>query len=194
MYTDNTLTPKEAVRLCALGTLSIQPMPYGAQSSMSYGAQSSMPYGALAESIRHFVSHVIGPSLDVMGQAIELLRYEGLVDFIQNDGEDDELLVITGSGRDALKTLLLAPVRMGATELNKLIIALKFRFLHVLDATDQQGQILMLTDYAENELVRLSELRRTHAADEGHIASWLDHDIELARLRVQWLEDFTTHK
>ena len=92
MYTDNTLTPKEAVRLCALGTLSIQPMPYGAQSSMSYGAQSSMPYGALAESIRHFVSHVIGPSLDVMGQSIELLRYEGLVDFIQNDGEDDDHL------------------------------------------------------------------------------------------------------
>jgi hypothetical protein len=178
MYTDNTLTPKEAVRLCALGTLS----------------SSSMPYGALANSIRHFVSHVIGPSLDVMGQSIELLRYEGLADFIREDGDDDEQLVITSAGRDALKDLLTARIRMGATELNKLIIALKFRFLHTLDLADQQTQIQALSEFAENELVRLSELRRIHAGDEGHIVNWLDHEIEQAEKRVQWLLGFSTDK
>ena len=46
MYTDNTLTPKEAIRLCALGTLAIAPLRYG----------------DLAVAIRHFVSRVIGPT------------------------------------------------------------------------------------------------------------------------------------
>ncbi len=174
MYTDNTLTPKEAVRLCALGTLMTGPMPYG----------------ALVESIRHFVSHVIGPSLDVMGQSIELLRYEGLVDFSRTDENDDEFLVITGSGRDALNALLLARIRMGATELNKLIIALKFRFLHVLDSHGQETQLQLLRDFTENELLRLTELRRIHAEDAGHIVSWLDHDIRLAEERHDWLQNF----
>ncbi|MBT5428342.1 MAG: hypothetical protein HOK89_00350, partial [Rhodospirillaceae bacterium] len=30
MFADNTLTPKEAVRLCALGTLALGPTRYGA--------------------------------------------------------------------------------------------------------------------------------------------------------------------
>ena len=182
MYTDSTLTPKEAVRLCALGTLSTEAMPYGNIKAMSYGA--------LAESIRHFVSHVIGPSLDVMGQSIELLRYEGLVGFVPIDGEDDEYLVITEPGRQALNELLVARIRLGATELNKLIITLKFRFLHVLSKTDQQYQIQLLIEFAENELLRLSELRRVHAADKGHLVSWLDHDIELAQSRLEWLATF----
>ncbi len=175
MYTDNTLTPKEAVRLCALGTLSIE----------------SMSYGHLAESIRHFVSHVIGPSLDVMGQSIELLRYEGLVDFVQVDGDVEENLTITNAGQKALSELLVSRIRMGATELNKLVIALKFRFLHTLSPQDQRSQICLLEEFAENELVRLSELRRIHTSDDGYIVSWLDHDIELAEKRLEWLHSFS---
>ena len=64
MYADNTLTPKEAIRLCALGTLAAGPIRYA----------------DLATSIRHFISRITGPSLDLMAESIELLRYEGLVD------------------------------------------------------------------------------------------------------------------
>ncbi len=176
MYTDNTLTPKEAARLCALGSLALRPMRYG----------------ELATSIRHFISHITGPSLDVMGQSIELLRYEGLVQAI--DGEDMEgnaELVITDAGHQELKTLLTANVRLGATELNKLIVALKFRFLHLLSAHEQFGQISLLTDVADNELARLLALRQEHGQDDGFLPAWLHHDIEIAEARLAWLKTLT---
>lgn len=173
MYTDNTLTPKEAVRLCALGSLAVSPMRYA----------------ELASSIRHFNSHIIGPSLDVMGQSIELLRYEGLVHTVDGDSmEDNAELAITDDGHKELTTLLTANVRMGATELNKLIIALKFRFLHLLSPEDQMGQISLLIDVADNELARLNELRNQHMGDDGFLPAWLDHDIETAEMRINWLK------
>ncbi len=176
MYTDNTLTPKEAVRLCALGSLAI----------------CAMRYGELASSIRHFNSHIIGPSLDVMGQSIELLKYEGLVRAVDDaDMADNAELVITDAGHEELKTLLTANVRLGATELNKLIIALKFRFLHLLSPDEQVGQISMLVDVADNELVRLMELRQQHANDDGFLPAWLNHDIELAEIRFTWLKSLS---
>ncbi len=173
MYTDNTLTPKEAVRLCALGSLALR----------------AMRYGELAASTRHFISHIIGPSLDVMGQSIELLRYEGLVHAVDGEGMDDNAeLAITDAGREELNTLLTANIRLGATELNKLIIALKFRFLHLLSPGEQMGQISLLMDVADNELARLMALRQGHAGDDGFLPSWLNHDIEIAETRLAWLK------
>jgi len=173
MYTDNTLTPKEASRLCALGSLAVR----------------SMHYGELASSIRHFISHITGPSLDVMAQSIELLRYEGLVEAIDGEGmEDNAELAITDAGRTELKTLLTAKIRLGATELNKLVIALKFRFLHLLPPEEQKGQISLLMDAADNELARLMKLRETHGQDDGFLPEWLDHDIEIAEARLVWLK------
>jgi DNA-binding PadR family transcriptional regulator len=171
MYTDNTLTPKESVRLCALGNLCVEPMLYS----------------ALANSVRHFVSHIIGPSLEVMGQSIELLRYEGLVE-VQNEDDGDTVLTITGRGREEFITLISANVRHGATELNKLIIALKFRFLHLLSAEQQAEQITILMDLSENELARLCELRAHHARDVGILTKWLDHDIEMVEEHLVWLK------
>ena len=69
MFADNTLTPKETVRLCALGTLAL-----GETRSET-----------LANSIRHFISHITGPSLDVMSISIELLKYEGLIKVANKD-------------------------------------------------------------------------------------------------------------
>ncbi len=175
MYTDNTLTPKESVRLCALGTLASQPMTYS----------------GLANAIRHFVNRIMGPSLDVLGTSVELLRYEGLVeDQNGTDDGDESLLVITQAGRDALGTLLTANVRPVANELNKLIVALKFRFMHLLDPLDQQAQAELLVEVCENELARLDDLRRQHAGDEGHLILWLDHDISLLETRLAWLKEF----
>ena len=175
MYTDNTLTPKESVRLCALGTLASQPMTYS----------------GLANAIRHFVNRIMGPSLDVLGTSVELLRYEGLVeDQNGTDNRDESLLAITEAGRDELRTLLTASVRPVANELNKLIVALKFRFMHLLDPVEQQVQAELLVDVCENELVRLDDLRRQHAGDEGHLIRWLDHDISLLETRLAWLKEF----
>lgn len=70
MFSDNTLTPKEAVRLCALGAIASKPMRYS----------------ELAGSVRHFTGRIMGPSLELMGTSIELLRYEGLVEAIDGKG------------------------------------------------------------------------------------------------------------
>ena len=139
MYPDNTLTPKEAIRLCALGTLALGPSHYS----------------ALAGAVRHFVGRVLGPSLDLMGTSIELLKYEGLVEAMGGDGmADDAELIITDAGRDELHVLLTANLRTSASELNDLLTALKFRFLHLLNRDDQQAQADMLVDICDGELAR----------------------------------------
>jgi len=175
MYADNTLTPKEAVRLCALGTLALGPMRYS----------------ALVSSIRSFVSHMLGPSLDVMGPAIELLKYEGLIEPQGGIGmEDDAEFTVTDTGRDELRALLTANIRNSAMELNDLIIALKFRFLHLLDAADQRDQAELLMEACENELARLEDLRDRHSRDSGFLVRWLDHDIKQLEERLDWLTAF----
>ena len=175
MYADNTLTPKEAVRLCALGTL----------------ASGPMRYSALANAIRHFVSHITGPSLEVMGTSLELLKYEGLVTAVDGIGmEDDAVLEITEAGEAELRNLLTASVRAQASEMNKLIAALKFRFLHLLNKDEQRAQAGIFVDAAETELARLDELRQYHTDDGGHLGEWLDHDIQELENRLAWLRDF----
>lgn len=96
MFADKTLTPREAVRLCALGTIAAAPMRYS----------------ELASSVRHFISRLAGPSVDLLGTSIELLRYEGLVDAIGGEGmEDDAQLAITEAGRREFRNLMVAPLR-----------------------------------------------------------------------------------
>ena len=62
MFADHTLTPKEATRLCALGSL----------------ARSPMTYSALAMAIRHFIGRGLGPTPEIMGHSLELLKNEGI--------------------------------------------------------------------------------------------------------------------
>jgi len=177
MYADNTLTPKEAARLCALGTL----------------ADGDMNYGQLANAVRHFMDRIQGPSLDVMGASLELLRYEGLVHTVSGDG-DSAVFSISVAGRVELETLLTSNIRPGATDHNKLVIALKFRYLHLLDRPAREAQLDALIDAAETELARLCDLRAHHAGDVGHIGIWLDHQIDELELRLNWLADFKSQE
>lgn len=175
MYTDNTLTPKEAIRLCALGILS----------------GGTKRYSTLANDVRHFVSHMVGPSIEVLSPSIELLKYEGLVVPVEGTGmEDDATLEITDKGSIELRTLLMANLRTGATELNKLIIALKFKFLHLLAPSEQVDQAELLIDVYESALARMTNLRQTQTDGSGHLGRWLEHDIETIEHRLDWLNDF----
>ncbi len=74
--------------------------------------------------------------------------------------------------------------------MNKLIVALKFRFLHLLDKTDQRTQADLLVEVCESELARLDDLREHHAGDGGFLIQWLDHDIGLLQRRLAWLAEF----
>ena len=173
MYADSTLTPKEAARLCALGTLS---------------TEHAMSYASLAASVRHFLDRVQGPSLDVLGSSLELLKYEGLVETDDTNGES--VLSISDAGQRELMILLGARLRPGATDINKLIVALKFRFLHLLDATEQLIQVEMMLETIETEMVRLMDLRSLHNDDPGHLMTWLEREIKDLSARAEWLNNF----
>lgn len=175
MYADNTLTPKEAVRLCVLGTL--------------HEAERGLNYSVLAHDARHFMSRITGPSLDLMGTSLELLKFEGLI--VPSSGEgmsDDAVMILTDKGRAELNVLLKARVRAESNDLNKLIIALKFRFLTILSPDEQADQVDSLLDAAQAELARLGDLRDNHCDPDGLLAAWLDHDLALLENRVTWLE------
>jgi len=172
MFADQTLTPKEAVRFCALGLIAEEPMRYS----------------ALARAVRDFSARIMGPSLDLMGISIELLRYEGLVKPLEGQGmEDDALLAITETGQAALKTLLTARLRPGS-DITKLVVALKMRFLHLLNESEKRAQIDMLIDVAESDLARLEDLAEASAEESAGFKEWVDFEIGQTRSRLSWLE------
>ncbi len=176
MYRDNTLIPSEAVRLCALGIL-------------MFGRRR---YAELAREVRHFTSRIAGPSLDLLGTSVELLRFEGLVRAV--DGDDDALLEITDKGRREFESLMRSGVRSPGSDVSKLVIALKVRFLHLLDADARREQIELMVEMCENELARLTDLHASHAGDTGVLPAWLDHDIAQAQARLAWYRDLADAK
>ena len=114
-----------------------------------------------------------------------------LVEAVDGEGMSDEArLHMTGAGYEELRTLLTAPLRSGAAELNKLVVALKFRFLHLLERDEQIAQAEFLMDACENELARLDPLRLHHAEDKGFVVQWLDHEIAQLEARLEWLDAF----
>lgn len=175
MYRDNSLMPKEAVRLAILGMIMQQPMRYA----------------DVAVAVRHFTSRLVGPSLDLMAPSLELMRYEGLVEALDGTGmEDNALLGVTPDGRRDFETLMKATVRAPSTDdLNKLVITLKLRFLHLLPEAARREQVELLVELHETELARLEDLRGRHADEPGHLTAWLDHDIGQMRARLAWFED-----
>ncbi|MGB0696845.1 MAG: hypothetical protein ACPGOY_14430 [Rhodospirillaceae bacterium] len=175
MFADNTLTPREAVRLCALGLV----------------AEGPLRYSDLAGGVRHFITRISGPSLDLLGSSIELLRHEGLVEALDGEGmEDNALLRLSEAGQQELQTLLTANMR-AASDLSRLVTALKFRFLHMLPARAQAEQADLLLDVCETELARLCDLRTASQGESGFLDQWLQTEIALTEQRRAWLSDLT---
>lgn len=186
MYRDKSLIPTEAIRMLALGLLETGPKAYA----------------DLASEVRHFASRVVGPSLDILGHSIELLRYEGLAETVDalDDGaadsalEENATLRITEAGKAAFRDLLMSNIRAPIDDINKLVVACKMRFLHVLDPDARQTQIDRLVEICETELIRLEDLAAHHLAahnegDGGHLVAWLEHDTGQLNARIAWLQD-----
>lgn len=173
MLRDNSLIPIEAVRLCALGRL----------------AQGDLPYAELAGEVRHFTSRLVGPSLDLLGTSIELLRLEGLVEAVDGKGmEDNARLRITDAGRAAFRDLMSARIRMPGSDVGKLVLALKLRFLDLLDPDEQLEQIDLMADVFRQERARLLDLRQR--TKDGHLVEWLDLEIAQIDQRLAWFDRF----
>jgi DNA-binding PadR family transcriptional regulator len=170
MFRDHSLIPAEAIRLAALGLL----------------AEAPRRYADLAGEVRFLTSRIAGPSPELMGTSLELLRYEGLVTAAA-DGEETAL-TLTASGRSALEELLRANLRAPSTDLGKLGLTLKLRFLDQLPAAEQSRQIALVVGACESELARLVDLRSRHGATPGLFRDWLDHDIAQIEARIAWLK------
>lgn len=174
MFRDKSLIPAETIRLAALGLL----------------AEKPCHYADLAREVHHFTLCVTGPTLDLMGISLELLRYEGLIAAVDGEGmTDNALLQPTPAGMSALQALLQAPLRAPLGDINRLNLLLKLRFLQHLPAAQRDAQIAQIAASLESELARLEDLRRHHADGPSLFLDWLDHDIaelaiRLARLRA----------
>lgn len=173
MYKDHSLIPAEAVRLAALGML----------------AEAPRPYEALAAEVRQFVNRIASPSLELLGPPLEVLRIEGLA--AAEDGSDGgpAVLRLTGKGRAELVRLLGATLRGPLGEFNKLVIALKLRFLAFLPPADQAAQLDLLAEACERELARLTDLRGRCDGLPAPFVAWLDHDIGQLDERRRWVRD-----
>jgi len=171
MYRDNSLVPKEAIRLAALGLL----------------AERDRPYGDLAREVREFAARIAGPSLDLLGTSIELLRFEGLIEPVDGRGmEDNAVLRLTDAGRTALTDYLTSTMRPGVSDLNKLVLALKLRFIDLLSAEDRGEQLAALESMYAGEKARLEDLRARTDREAGLLGDWLDLEIDQVDRRIAW--------
>lgn len=172
MYQDKSLVPAEAVRLAALGSL----------------ATGSMTYAELAQDIRRFVARIVGPSLDLLGSSLEILRLEGLIAPASGSQVDDNTeMVITDGGRQSFLDLMDASLRVPLDDTGRLVMALKLRFLFELPKEQQLDQIDLLRELAQSELARLQDLQQSHGT--GALAGSLSLDIDQVTARISWLND-----
>jgi len=171
MQRDRTLMPAEALRLAALGVLA---------------CREPMTYAALATEVRLFTASYGGSPVDVMSSSIELLRFEDLIEIAEAaDDPGDAVVRLTAEGREELETLLATPVKT-AGAYAKLLMALKMRFLHLLDADERAVQHELIADALEGELARLLDLRGRMADEHPDFLAWLDRDIDRARAELAW--------
>lgn len=177
-FRDHSLIPAEAVRLAALGMLT----------------ENERPYGQLAIDVRHFASRMLGPSLDILGTSIELLRHEGLIEAIGRRAgpsqslHADTVVRLTDAGREALKELLTSRVRAPMSDLTRMVVALKLRFLKLLSIEEQKAQFEMLVELSTAELARLADLRAPHGAPGDALGDWLGQEIAQTEARRAWYE------
>jgi DNA-binding PadR family transcriptional regulator len=173
-FRDHSLIPTEAIRLAALAQL----------------VDGPRAYGDLAVEVRRFASRMLGPSLDILGTSIELLRHEGLIEPIGRRAGPSQSLTadstvqLTDSGRAMLKELLTSRVRAPMTDLTRMVVALKLRYLHLLDPDERKAQFEMLIELTEAELARLADLRAQSAG--GALDEWLDQEIAQTEERRVW--------
>ena len=173
MYRDKTLIPSEAIRLCMLGTLALRPYTYA----------------ELSREVRAFTSRIAGPSLDMMGSSIELLRAEGLVaPAIDMSETAEEILELTKTGEKELRFLLVSNVRSPVDGVSQLVFALKLRFLHLLSPEDSRDQIERMREISETERARLLDLKKRYGTEPGEFDAWLDLELTQIEDRLDWLK------
>jgi len=147
-------------------------------------------YADIAAEVREFAARIVGPSLDLLGTSIELLKLEGLIAPVGDETDrDSEMLRLTGDGRLALEAYLKTNIRPGTSDLNKLVIALKLRFIDVLGAEERLDQLEGLKRMYEGEQARLRDLAGHDEWSEGLMPNWLDIELDMVARRIEWCDE-----
>ena len=171
MYRDNSLIPKEAIRMAALGAL----------------INGERSYIDVSTEVRQFSARIVGPSLDLLGTSIELLKLEGLIEVVDNcAGDGEELLRLTPNGFLELKEYLKSTIRSGSSDLNKLVVALKLRFIEVLAPSERLDQLVGLQTMYQAERNRLQDLRKHKEWSAGMLQGLLDLELDVTDQRLFW--------
>jgi hypothetical protein len=114
------------------------------------------------------------------------MGYEGLAELENSDDEGGALLRITDEGRKQFVILMTSGIRAPVNDVSKLIIALKMRFLDLLERDDRLEQIEFMLEMSESEAARLRDLKHKNANDR--FAEWLAFEIAQLEQRIAWLE------
>ena len=139
--------------------------------------------------MRNFISRIVGPSLELMGTSIELLKLEGLIETVNdNDKGDASLLQLSPAGLQELKEYLRSNLKSGGSELNKLVIALKLRFIDILDDDERRGQLLAIRDMYHNEKRRLEDLKNQTTWLTGFLLESIELDLFLVNKKIEWCD------
>ena len=146
-------------------------------------------YDDIANEVRSFISRIVGPSLELMGTSIELLKLEGLIETVNdNDKGDSSLLQLSPAGLQELKEYLRSNLKSGGSELNKLVIALKLRFIDILDDDERRDQLLAIRDMYHNEKRRLQDLKNQTTWLTGFLLESIELDLFIVNKRIQWCD------
>ena len=146
-------------------------------------------YGDIANEVRSFISRIVGPSLELMGTSIELLKLEGLIETVNdNDKGDSSLLQLSPTGLQELKEYLRSNLKSGGSELNKLVIALKLRFIDILDDDERRDQLLAIRDMYHNEKRRLEDLKNQTTWLTGFLLESIELDLFLVNKKIEWCD------
>jgi len=175
MFRDKSLTPAETMRLAVLGALT----------------DGDTPYADLATEIRRFVERIVGPSLDLLGSSLEVLRIEGFIEPVDGKGmEDNALMRLSKDGHAEFLSLMQAKLRAPMNDTQKLALALKLRYLDHLDHEDKIDQLDLLLDLTQSELARLKDLQ-VQESKKGtgsiFLSEWVALEITQAESRLAWL-------
>jgi hypothetical protein len=77
-------------------------------------------------------------------------------------------------------------VRSQMTDLSRLVVALKLRFLDALAPAERRAQLEQLLAASEQDLARLRDLRAEHPRGDDMLGDWLAQDIAQTEARIAW--------